>query len=63
MKKQATKTSNEGYAEMQAQQAIKLITQWIEERYPKISSRTKARVIAQCLIEVRDEKRYGISLN
>ena len=56
MKNQINQLHKEGYAEMQAHQAIKLITKLIEERYPRLSALTKSRLITQCLIEVKQER-------
>ncbi len=63
MKKTTNQLPHESYAEMHAKQAIMLITKWIEERYPKISAQTKSRLITQCLIEVREERRNQHYLN
>ena len=63
MKNQTTQLPKEGYAEMHAKQAIELITKWVEERYPVLSNLSKSRLITQCLIEVREERKNYSSLN
>lgn len=63
MKNQIKKLRREDYAEMHAKQAIDLITKWVEERYPKLSTTTKSRIITQCLIEIREEKKMITCLN
>ena len=52
-----------GYAEMHAKQAIELITKWVEQRYPVLSNVSKSRLITQCLIEIREERRDLSCLN
>jgi len=63
MKNQTDQLQQQFYAETHAKQAIRHITKWVEERYPQISTNTKSRLIAQCLMEVRREKFYWSSLN
>ena len=63
MKNQTTQLPTEGYAEMHAKQAIDLITKWVEQRYPVLSNLSKSRLITQCLIEVREERKNYSSLN
>lgn len=48
---------------MHARQAIELITKWVDERYPVLSALSKSRLITQCLIEVREERKNLSSLN
>jgi hypothetical protein len=52
-----------GYAEMHAKQAIELITKWVEQRYPVLSNISKSRLITQCLIEIREERKDLSYLN
>ena len=52
-----------GYAEMHAKQAIELITKWVEQRYPVLSNVSKSRLITQCLIEIREERKDLSYLN
>ena len=63
MKHQSNQLPHEGYAEMHARQAIELITQWVEKRYPVLSAVSKSRLITQCLIEVREERKNLSCLN
>ena len=63
MKNQSNHLPQEGYAEMHAKQAIELITQWVEQRYPVLSAVSKSRLITQCLIEVREERKILSCLN
>ena len=63
MTNQTTQLPKEGYAEMHARQAIKLITQWVDQRYPVLSALSKSRLITQCLIEIREERKDLSSLN
>jgi N-acetyl-anhydromuramyl-L-alanine amidase AmpD len=63
MKNQTNHLQPQGYAETQARQAITHITKWVEERYPQISSSTKSKLIAQCLVELQREQLYKSSLN
>ena len=63
MKNQTKQLPSEAYAEMHAKQAIELITKWVEERYPVLSNVSKSRLITQCLIEIRDERKNYSSLN
>jgi hypothetical protein len=63
MKNQTTQFPKGGYAEMHAKQAIELITKWVEERYPVLSNVSKSRLITQCLIEIREERKNYSSLN
>jgi hypothetical protein len=52
-----------GYAEMHAKHAIELITKWVEQRYPVLSNVSKSRLITQCLIEIREERKDLSYLN
>jgi len=63
MKNQTQLLPSEGYAEMHAKQAIELISKWVDERYPALSAVSKSRLITQCLIEVREERRILACLN
>lgn len=63
MKNQTKQLPMEGYAEMHAKQAIELITKWVESRYPVLSAVSKSRLITQCLIEVREERKNLSVLN
>ncbi len=63
MKNQTKQLPQEGYAEMHAKQAIELIMKWVEQRYPVLSDVSKSRLITQCLIEVREERRILSCLN
>lgn len=63
MKNQTKQLSAESYAEMHAKQAIELITKWVESRYPVLSNVSKSRLITQCLIEVREERKELNVLN
>lgn len=63
MKNQSKPLSAESYAEMHAKQAIELITKWVESRYPVLSNVSKSRLITQCLIEVREERKELNVLN
>jgi hypothetical protein len=49
---------HEGAAELQAKMAIRKIRKMIEEKYPVMSSVSKARLIMECLIEVSEERKY-----
>jgi hypothetical protein len=57
MKNQTTPLRSEAYAEMHAKQAIECITKWVEDRYPVLSRLSKSRLITQCLIEIREERK------
>ncbi len=63
MKNQTKQLPQEGSAEMHAKQAIELITKWVEQRYPVLSDVSKSRLITQCLIEVREERKILSCLN
>jgi len=63
MNNQTTNLPEGSYAEMHAKQAIELITKWIEQRYPVLSTVSKSRLITQCLIEVREERKILSMLN
>lgn len=63
MKNQITLLPTEAYAQMHARQAIEHITKWVEQRYPVLSKLSKSRLITQCLIEIRDERKNLSSLN
>ena len=51
------------YAEMHAKQAIEIIMKWVDQRYPVLSTVSKSRLITQCLIEIREERRDMSYLN
>jgi hypothetical protein len=51
------------YAEMHAKQAIEIIMKWVDQRYPVLSTVSKSRLITQCLIEIREERRDISYLN
>ena len=51
------------YAEMHAKQAIEIIMKWVDQRYPVLSKVSKSRIITQCLIEIREERRDMSYLN
>lgn len=57
MKNQTQQLPQEANAEMQAKQAIELITKWVDQRYPVLSPVSKSRLITQCLIEIREESK------
>ena len=63
MKNQIKPLPQGGYAEMHARQAIEQITKWVEQRYPVLSAVTKSRLITQCLIEIREERKNLSVLN
>lgn len=63
MKNQMNHLTQGGLPEMQAMQAITQISQWVRERYPRISDLTKSRLITQCLMEVAAEKSKRQDLN
>jgi hypothetical protein len=63
MKNQTTQQPVQGYAEMHAKQAIEHITKWVEDRYPVLSKLSKSRLITQCLIEIREERKILSVLN
>jgi hypothetical protein len=63
MKNQIYQLSQEVHSEMNAKRAIEVITKWVEERYPVLSDVSKSRLITQCLIEIREERRNLSSLN
>jgi hypothetical protein len=63
MKNQTTQRPAQGYAEMHAKQAIEYITSWVEDRYPVLSKLSKSRLITQCLIEIREERKNLSILN
>ena len=41
-----------------AQKAIQSIQKWVKDRYPSLASATQARIILECLIEVKEENRF-----
>jgi hypothetical protein len=61
--KNQTKLPQAIYAEMHARQAIEHITKWVEQRYPVLSAVSKSRLITQCLIEIREERKNLSALN
>ncbi|HZF63428.1 MAG TPA: hypothetical protein VEZ55_03035 [Chitinophagaceae bacterium] len=63
MKSQNNYIPTGNHAELQAQQAIRHITKWVDERYPSISPLTKSRLIKQCLWEVSQERLDRSQLN
>ncbi len=63
MKNQTTQLSSEAYAQMHAKQAIEHISKWVEQRYPVLSKLSKSRLITQCLIEIREERKNLSILN
>ena len=63
MKNQTSLLPGEAYAQMHAKQAIEHITKWVEERYPVLSRLSKSRLITQCLIEIREERKNLSVLN
>lgn len=63
MRNNSSKLPGEVYSEMNAKKAIELITKWVEERYPVLSDVSKCRLITQCLIEIREERKNLATLN
>jgi hypothetical protein len=49
---------HEGVAELQAKKAIQKIKKMMEEKYPSMAAVSKTRLIIECLIEMKEEKKY-----
>lgn len=44
--------------EFQAKKAVQQIQNWIENKYPRLTSSTKTKMIIECLIEITEERKF-----
>lgn len=44
--------------EIQAKKAVQKIQKWIEKNYPRLANSTKTRMIVECLIELKEERKF-----
>lgn len=44
--------------EFHAKQAAKQIITWVGKKYPGLCASTKKRMIAECLIELKEERKF-----
>lgn len=58
MKNQILSLQHEASAERRAKRAILQIQKWIEKKYPKLAAAAKAQLIAECLIELTEERKF-----
>jgi hypothetical protein len=56
MKNQNQILQHEGSAQLQAGKAIQRLHKWMEERYPRLASLKRSRMIMECMIELMVEK-------
>jgi len=49
--------------QMHAQKAVQQIQKWLEERYPRLTTSTKTRILIECLIELSEERKFQASYN
>jgi len=44
--------------EFQAKKAVQQIQTWIEKKYPRLAASTKTKMIIECLIELKEERKF-----
>jgi hypothetical protein len=44
--------------EVHAKKAVQKIQSWIEKKYPGLAAAAKEKMIAECLIELTEERRF-----
>ena len=49
--------------QLHAQKAVQQIQKWLEERYPRLTTSTKTRILIECLIELSEERKFQASYN
>ncbi len=45
-------------SDLRAKTAVQKIQKWVEENYPRLAAVTKAKLIIECLIELKEERRH-----
>jgi hypothetical protein len=44
--------------EIHAKKAVQKIQSWIEKKYPKLAGTAKTKMIIECLIELKEERKF-----
>jgi hypothetical protein len=57
MKNQTQTLQHEGSAQLQARVTIQRLQKFIGDRYPKLTSAARMKLIIECLIEFNEEQR------